>query len=531
MKRIFILGIIASLALSCSKDALETFPGDKVPSDVVYGNVKNAKSALTGTLAGLGDIWTSSNTGLAFGLTESYLTGDALADDYVLAESGSGWMWQTYAYNLKNWFDDDRLQCYTDWNCYYTTIDGCNRLIASGELLEQSIEGKNVLGQALVLRAFSYHMLAQLFARAYAFYPDDLCVPVYLEPTTSSTKGQPRSTNQYVYEEVIVNDLKAGIDFLAEVVAYNADPKTAEADKIKRASKTEIDYYVANGIKARVALTMQEWEAAYKAAEEALKGYVGKDVLSGSQVLSGMNDITALQSVMWGEVKTTDNYGMYASFYSQMDADHDGYAQAARRCISPWLYSRISSTDVRRKWWLGDFDNANYATSGQAIRYCQVKFKFIGTSWLGDYTYMRAEEMLLTAAEAYCQAGQDGPAREYLSKLMAQRDPAYKGASKSGKTLGKLTTDLTGSLLEEIIMQRRIELWGEYGRLYDIKRLGQGFKRIAPDKADNPNFDPSTLLTNFDTTSPGTFAWILMIPQVELDGNPNIEQNPVGDTK
>ena len=54
MKKILLLSIVASFALSCSKDALETFPGDKVPSDVVYGSVENARSALTGALAGLG---------------------------------------------------------------------------------------------------------------------------------------------------------------------------------------------------------------------------------------------------------------------------------------------------------------------------------------------------------------------------------------------------------------------------------------------------------------------------------------------
>lgn len=63
----------------------------------------------------------------------------------------------------------------------------------------------------------------------------------------------------------------------------------------------------------------------------------------------------------------------------------------------------MNATDARRAWWLGTFDNADFADSGEAIRYCQVKFKFKGDSWLGDYIYMRAEEMLLTAAEAYCQ--------------------------------------------------------------------------------------------------------------------------------
>lgn len=195
----------------------------------------------------------------------------------------------------------------------------------------------------------------------------------------------------------------------------------------------------------------------------------------------------------------------------------------------------MSATDARRAWWLGNFDNAKYAASGEAIRYCQVKFKFKGDSWLGDYIYMRAEEMLLTAAEAYCQQGNDAQARVYLNRLMANRDSAYTGSSKSGKELGTLSAGsdgagTTGSLLEEILIQRRIELWGEYGRLFDIKRLGQGFKRTKVDEADNPDFDPASLIPSRNTQTPGTFAWILLLPQKELDGNPNIVQNPLGDT-
>ncbi len=527
MKRIIILSIIATLSLACSKDALETFPTTSVPSTVVYGDVENAKSALTGTIAGLGAwAWTQGySSGLGFGLLDTYLTGDALAEDYVLSGSGSGWMWQTYAYNIKNWFDDERLQCATTWNCYYTTINACNELIGASELLSESVKGKFVLGQAYALRALSYHMLAQIYARACFYYPEDLCVPVYLEPTTSETKGVARSTNKAVYEEVICPDLDNAVALLKEALDND----------IKRSSKSEIDYYVANGIKARVALAMHNWADARTAAEEALKGYTGEEALSATQILTGMNDITMLPSVMWGEVKTPDNYGMYASFQSQMDAGHDGYAKGARRCCTSFLWNRMNPTDARRGWWLGDFDNANYAAEGEAIKYCQVKFKFQGNTWLGDYIYMRAEEMLLTAAEAYCQEGNDAQARIYLKKLMEKRDPAYTGDSKSGKALNTLTAgsdgaSMTNSLLEEILIQRRIELWGEFGRLFDIKRLGQGFKRVATEAADNPDFDPASLIKNRDTQTPGTFAWVLLLPQMELDGNPSIVQNPIGDS-
>ena len=47
--------------------------------------------------------------------------------------------------------------------------------------------------------------------------------------------------------------------------------------------------------------------------------------------------------------------------------------------------------------------------------------------------------------------------------------------------------------LEEIIIQRRIELWGEFGRIYDIRRLKQGFRRTA-----NMGWPSSALIAGTD---------------------------------
>lgn len=95
--------------------------------------------------------------------------------------------------------------------------------------------------------------------------------------------------------------------------------------------------------------------------------------------------------------------------------------------------------------------------------------------------------------------------------------------------MGALTTDITGSLLEEIILQRRIELWGEYGRVYDIKRLKQGFVRTA--EMGHPT-DGITALSSLKCDNPETFDWVMTIPQSEFDANKNMDpatdQNPVG---
>ena len=113
--------------------------------------------------------------------------------------------------------------------------------------------------------------------------------------------------------------------------------------------------------------------------------------------------------------------------------------------------------------------------------------------------------------------------------LMAKRDANYN-TDKTGNALETVTTNETGSLLEEILIQRRLELWGEDGRIYTIRRLHQGFVRPSSYGWPDGLLLPTHSLAMVDPTS---YLWVLTIPQAEFDGNVNIDlskdQNPVGD--
>jgi hypothetical protein len=135
--------------------------------------------------------------------------------------------------------------------------------------------------------------------------------------------------------------------------------------------------------------------------------------------------------------------------------------------------------------------------------------------------------MYLTAAEAAVRLGDETKAKKHLMDLMSKRDPDYS-TNKTGTALATLTSTETGSLLEEIITQRRIELWGEFGRIYDIRRLKQGFRRTT-----EMGWPTAALLGNRPTDNPESYMWVLTIPQTEFDGNENMnaetDQNPTGD--
>ena len=113
---------------------------------------------------------------------------------------------------------------------------------------------------------------------------------------------------------------------------------------------------------------------------------------------------------------------------------------------------------------------------------------------------------------------------------MSYRDVAYDVTTLTGTSLGTTSAQRTGSLREAIINQRRIELWGEYGRIWDLRRLHQGFVRTT-----DMGWPFDAQLAGRNNTDPESYMWVMTIPQSEFDGNVNMnqstDQNPVGDTK
>lgn len=491
-----------ALSTSCTSDMLETTPTTSVSADGVLKSATTAMTPLNGIYRSMYTAgWTTTgNTHQAFGISAYAIMADVMGEDFVQKASGSGWFWYDCVYDVKDAYRSSSWRSYDLWNAYYGWIANANYIIAAHEEMEGTeADVSYVVGNAYAIRAYSYYGLAEMFARTYIGHENDPCVPIYTEPTSKDTQGQPRSTVKAVYER-ITEDINKAVELL-EKNKSNSDP-------------SHLDYYAAHGIRARIALTMNEWDTAAKSAEIARSASI---IGSKDDLMGGMNDVSK-GNVIWGAAIKDDQSGMYAGFFTHLDADADKYGASAPKVINTQLYALMGENDVRRGWWDVEGDPA----------YQQEKFKFADkATWTGDYIWMRAEEMLLIQAEAACRLGQEDRARELLMELMSKRDEDYE-VKKTGKDLGALTTDMTGSLLEEIIIQRRIELWGEYGRIFDIRRLKQGFKRT-----EAMGWAKSALIEGTNTWNPESYAWVMTIPQAEFDGNINMEfpkdQNPVDD--
>lgn len=503
VKYIFVGLLSCGMLSSCTEDALETAPTDSMSGSGLLGNANAALVPLNGIYRSMYSAWSpTGNTHQCFGISAYNLMADVMGEDHIMSGMGSGWFWYDCVYNVKSRYATTTWRSYDLWNAYYAWVSNANYIL-SGEETMEGTEKNYVIGQAYAIRAYSYFMLAQSFARTYKGHENEPCCPIYTEPTVPNTEGQPRATVQAVYDQ-ITSDINKAVELL---------------EGTKRQHISHISYAVALGLKARIAMVMEDWNTMKTAAEAAIAAS-DCSVLPVSS-FAGVNDVSAA-NVMWGAEIIADQSGMYASLFSHMDAAGGAYGASALKQINKELYAKMSATDSRRAWW--NPEDPNNEDGG----YQQEKFKFKDRqTWLGDYIWMRVEEMYLMAAEAECRLGNDAAAIKDLMAVMSKRDAAYS-CSKTGTALGALTSDVTGSLLEEIVTQRRIELWGEYGRVYDIRRLKQGFRRTA-----EMGWPTTALLTNRPSTNPENYMWVLTIPQSEFDGNinmdPQTDQNPLAD--
>ena len=502
-KLIYILAALAAMTtVSCNSDVLDTNPTDEVSGDTIFQDTDGGYMALNGMIRFFWQwgVTTSENTHQCFGPQSYNLMADLMGEDMVMAAAGSGWFWYDYLYDVKDAWNYTSWRPYDAWNYYYTIISNANYIISNKDSMSGSTDDIDyIIGNAYAFRAYAYAYCAMLYARSYIGHEDRLAIPIYTEPTYAGTAGKARSTNREVFAQAM-SDINEAISLLGTKAQKHC---------------SHFDQYVANGLKARIALYMGDYQTAHDAAEIAVKG--------GSYAFDKSfhyNDATD-KSVLWGAEIITDQGTTNPQFLAHMDIRFGGYGSTARKCASAWLYNKIAASDGRASWW-----NYEVLADGKTKGYQQWKFQFADPSTPtsgADHIFMRAPEMQLIIAETACRLGNESEAKTALNDLMKTRQADYDCSGKTGTALGKLTTDETGSLLEEILIQRRIELWGEYGRVYDIKRLRQGFKRTT-----DMGHPIAALLTKLHVDDPETFDWVMTFPAKEVDANPLILQNPVG---
>jgi ragB/susD domain protein len=113
--------------------------------------------------------------------------------------------------------------------------------------------------------------------------------------------------------------------------------------------------------------------------------------------------------------------------------------------------------------------------------------------------------MILIAAEGLYHTGSEADAHTLLYALQKNRDASATKSTNTGT-----------ALLDEILLERRKELYGEIGvEWYDAKRLQKGITR---DSWHNVNLSTNPILANDK-------RFYLLVPQGEIDANDKISRN------
>lgn len=486
-------------------------------SGVGYGNDTTIKttysqSSATNAITDIGkEMFAFSPSGSGrhddYGQKSIDLMMDLMANDMIIHSQGYGWY--NYVYQYVSWQQTTNGAIpYNTWYYYYDIIKKANHAYAMADYIQggDRSEIEKIKGEALGYRAYAYYYLINLFQQTYKGNETKPGVPIYLSDTAS---GHGRGTVQQVYTQIISDLTKAELLL----------------DGKLRTDKTEINVDVVRGFRARVALLMEDWATAATYAQLAYStgGYT---LMQGADY----NTVTAFSSIdnpewMWGSKITDVDATYYASFFSHVDINTGGYASlGGQKKITKVLYDQINAADVRKNCWTtpGTWASNGSDPNDPNVDYNQVKHQIPDPStWAADYLYMRASEMYLIQAEALARQGNYTSARSVMQSLIAS----------SGRYPGYNINSLTGTaLINEILKQRRIELWGEGFALFDVKRLKQGLYRPSNTQLGTsanhgaPNYDPVVYTTSL--AEPG---FLMKIPQSEIDANPAIdsaEQNP-----
>ncbi|MBD1398000.1 RagB/SusD family nutrient uptake outer membrane protein [Pontibacter sp. JH31] len=486
VKKLAPLALAVLVLTGCDKEYLDTAPSSSVPNEMVFGTTEGATVALNGIYRSL---WTSMDNHGNYGQKSYDLTMDMMGNDVITPVRGYGWFVAEYnhsAYATATTTSRSGVA----WRYYYRTINNANLIIANVDNATGTQARKDyVKGNALFLRAHSYFYLINMFQHTYKGHENAPGVPLYTEPTT---EGKGRGTVQEVYNQIIA-DLDAAEALL--------EGKTKDL-------VSHINQKTVKGLQARVALQMENWERARMKANEARQGY---SLMNATTYKAGFG--VANSEWMWGLQIPNDQSTIYASFFSHMSNTAGGYAGlGSKKLITRELYEKMSATDVRK-----EIVQAPVADNkGTQPNYTSLKFRLPGAgSWAADYVLMRASEMYLIEAEALARLGRAPEAVALLETLVRSRDAAYVAPAISGQ-----------ALIEEILIQRRIELWGEGFSILDLKRLNRPVKRITGTAANGEHVEALILVKERSITDPQI---LFRIPQDEINNNKALsasDQNP-----
>ena len=529
----FITGLLLlGISASCSSDFLDTKSSENVDQGQMFQTTQGGMMAINGVIRLMytEELSTTASRG---GFECLMIWFDMLGEDLVYTLSNAQFM-TSYQWTLHRNTTSGNVEHF--YNLFYRFISNSNMIIANIDEAEGTQEERNYIkGQAYAFRAFAHFNLVQMFGGRYRAGENNSQLGVIMR-TSNGTENLPRETVENVYAQ-INEDLDEAIALLSTITS------------ITKPNKSHIDVNVARGLKARVLLTQGRWAEAADMAKLVVQNSGAK--LQEDTYTTTINRFSDQSNTewIWGKYAIDEQVKTLRDFHSYMSNKNASYNKNSPRAIYNLLYNRISDTDVRKGIWFPRAQDMDYTpapilpTGGNRVNYTANKYLLANeNNKSGDVPWMRLPEMMLIEAEGYARAGRYAEAAQALYPLASFRDPEYTLSTNTGE-----------ALIDEIMFQRRVELWGEGFIFLDLKRLDMALDRgpkprtelgysddlwgsatagkYMPENVDpeasNFNMYDGSIREDCRTREAGHKDWQWSIPQSELDANPLCVQNPL----
>ena len=505
--------VVAALALSvgitaCSNDWLDREPGTGVRQEYGFADVNSIDAARVGLYNAL----KGRNADFVdyYGAT-MFVYAEMRGED-MQYNTSYGSNRAAFWYRQRGNTPDEFTYSNSVWRSAFIVIARANRIVEaanSGKLYGSGTASDSIVSlcrnEAKVLRAMAIFDLTRIYGKPYT-------------QDNGASWGAPADTTVLNPEAKVKRNTVA--DCYTQVLK---DLDEAIAGNLVTSQNTGyVNLWTAKALRSRVYLTMGNYAKALADAEDVMQNspytlwtpsqYVNawrkSDANHGNEMIFEI----AITSSEW-----TDREGIAYLYTENTDNPNEpsGYGDmVATKAFVDSL--NTDENDVRRNVWKAATSSREAANKvfGGAKVYLNKMPAVNGDPRLSNVSLIRLSELYLNAAEAAFQTGDKTKDAQYLNAIISHRTTT---------TSRQVTaSDIS---LARIYMERRKELVGEGHRFFDALRRGETITRYA--SAANRGWH-EVLSSDVQSYNTWTFKKQLpLIPVEEVDGNSEIQQNPL----
>jgi hypothetical protein len=398
---------------------------------------------------------------------------------------------------------NDRM--YADWSQLYTGIGRCNVLLSKIVDIKDptfDIRKSQIIGEASFLRAFHYYQLVKTFGG----------VPLELLSNSAdpAKSRRPRSTEKEVYDQ-IVTDLNVAVENLPD--GYD----DASNNKV-RATRG-----AANALLAKVWAQREDrdYNKVLQYCNAVINSPAGYQLMASYDELFDGNHYNNTEAILEVPFIAGTDLGNWGP--QMFLAPEDGwqkYCVPSKDLVNDYKNEKDTIRQRANITFMTDVPWADENWNPCQVDADSIPFNYKQkhpNNWAsGDYYYLlRLADILLLKAEAQNELNDpDGPIQTLNIVRARVKLPPVTPASKE-------------VIRNKILNERRLELAFEAQRWDDLVRLQvctSVMNTLDEVKYSCNNGSPGAAIPiSYNVTDQ---KWLCPIPQLEIDANPNLIQNP-----